>query len=154
MDKEYWRIKLPTPYSPSAQDILTYQKHMQPGNTLLLGCTHDLIPLSDRQMDTDPWYENDTVIVQDWSTNAIFYTNIIGDGVFNFSKELTNSIILMALGCCSRLIVRSFNQRLPNMKVAQYFPGENDFALQPDIVEKFDDYSFFIWKFQIFEASP
>lgn len=154
VDKEYWRIKLPLPYSPSPGDISIFRHHMEPGRTLLLGCTHDLIPLSDKQMDTDPWYENDTVIVQDWSTNVVFYTNIIGDGVLNFSKELTDSIIFMALGCCSRLIIRSFNRRLPNMKVAQYFPGVNDFTLAPDIVEVFDDYSFFIWKFQVFEASP
>lgn len=152
MDKEYWRIKLPTPYSPSAEDILIYQKHMQPGSTLLLGCTHDLISISDRQMDIDPWYESDTVIVQDWATNDLYYTNIIGDGVFNFSPELSNSVLLMALGCCARLIIRSFNQKLPNMRVANYFPKENDFTLAPDIREKYDDYSFFIWKFEVFKA--
>ena len=58
------------------------------GTTLLLGCTRQLIPLSDVQMDLDPWYAAPTVVRQDWVTNTLQYTNILADGSLNLDKNL------------------------------------------------------------------
>lgn len=152
IDKNYWSQKLPPPYSPSSEDVQTYKKYKSEGRTLLLGCTHDLIDISDVQMDIDPWYQNESVITQDWTTNVLYYTNIIGDGVLNLDLNLANDILFMAIGCCDNLIVRYFNHKLPIMKVASNFIDPKDLSLPPDIIEKYDDYSFLIWKHTVFQG--
>jgi len=148
MNKDYWSIELMHPYSPSHEDVNTYKNNIKKGTTLLLGCTHKLLSLSDFQMDIDPWYEAPTVIVKDWITNDKFYNNMIGDGVFNFTKDLTEKIIKMSEAYSEVLIVRCFNKKLPNMKIANYFPTENDFVLKPSKTLKHQDYNFFIWNFK------
>lgn len=148
MNKDYWSIELMHPYSPSHEDVNTYKNNIKKGTTLLLGCTHKLLSLSDFQMDIDPWYEASTVIVKDWIANDKFYNNMIGDGVFNFTKDLTEKIIKMSESHSEILIVRCFNKKLPNMKIANYFPTENDFVLKPSKTLKHQDYNFFIWNFK------
>jgi hypothetical protein len=120
---------------------------MTRGSTLLLGCTHKLIPISDFQMDIDPWYQAPTMIIKDWRNNKTYYDNIIGDGVFNFTKELTDSILLMCEKNCRNLVIRSFKHKLPIMKIADYFPKENDFHIRPDLIDEYEDYNFFCWSF-------
>lgn len=148
MNKNYWSIELLHPYSPSHEDVNTYKSNIKKGTTLLLGCTHKLLSLSDFQMDIDPWYEAPTVIVKDWVDNDKFYNNMIGDGVLNFTKDLTEKIIKMSETYSDVLIVRCFNKKLPNMKIANYFPTENDFVLKPSKTLKHQDYNFFIWNFK------
>ena len=92
MDKLYWSKELLHPLSPSISDVEIYKQNIGKGSTLLLGCTHKLISISDFQMDIDPWYEAPTMIIKDWRDNETYYDNIIGDGVFNFTKELTDLI--------------------------------------------------------------
>lgn len=147
VDKNYWGSDLPLPLSPSDNDIKEFKSHMLNGTTLLLGCTKKLIPLSDRQLDIDPWYEGKTVIEGLWETNKHFYTNIIIDGGFSFNKELCDSIIEMASKNCKTLIARSFSKKLPTMKVAKYFPTEKDFQIPPTEIINCEDYKFFIWEF-------
>ena len=147
MDKSYWSKELLYPLSPSNEDVEIYKESMTSGSTLLLGCTHKLIPISDFQMDIDPWYEAPTVIVKDWRINVTYYDNIIGDGVFNFTKELTDSILLMCEKNCRNLVIRSFKHKLPIMKIADYFPKENDFHIRPDLIDEYEDYNFFCWSF-------
>ena len=130
MEKSYWSKELLYPLSPSNEDVEIYKESMTSGSTLLLGCTHKLIPISDFQMDIDPWYEAPTVIVKDWRNNETYYDNIIGNGVFNFTKELTDSILLMCEKNCRNLVIRSFKHKLPIMKIADYFPKENDFHIK------------------------
>jgi len=149
MDKYYWGKELPEPYAPSHKDVEIYVQNLKSGSTLLLGCTHKLIPYSDFQMDIDPWYEAPTVIVDDWRNNKSFYTNIMGDGVFNFTEELTNDVLHMASKCSDILAIRCFNKKLPNMKVASYFPKQEDFSIKVNYSYSFKDYNFFIWKFNV-----
>jgi len=147
MEKSYWSKELLYPLSPSNEDVEIYKESMTSGSTLLLGCTHKLIPISDFQMDIDPWYEAPTVIVKDWRNNETYYDNIIGNGVFNFTKELTDSILLMCEKNCRNLVIRSFKHKLPIMKIADYFPKENNFHIRPDLIDEYEDYNFFCWSF-------
>lgn len=146
-DKEYWKTKLPHPLAPDHYDVLIYSDYMLPGETLLLGCTHDLIPMSNRQMDIDPWYESSTVIVQDWVTNNVDYTNIIGDGVLNFSQHMTELVLKMASKHCQRFIVRYFNYKQPTMRIADYFESPQNLPIKPSIILNYGQYSFLIWDF-------
>jgi len=148
VDKEYWRTQLTPPYSPNQHDVEIYYQNKIAGTTLLLGCTHLLLKLSDKQMDHDPWFASPTVIKLDWRLNTENYTNIIGDGVLNFTEELANGVLKMAQNRCQRLIVRSFNFKLPTMKIANYFADENTLSIKPSKTIKFAEYSFFIWDFQ------
>jgi hypothetical protein len=145
--KGYWASNLPLPLSPSDKDIEEYRRCRKKGTTLLLGCTNKLIPLSDRQLDIDPWYEADTVIIGDWLDNKNFYTNIIIDGGLCFTKDLCDGILKMASKNCERFIARSFTRRLDIMRIADYFPTEKDFEIHPDITIEETDYNFYIWEF-------
>lgn len=148
-DKEYWRIELPVPYSPSSLDVKIYKQYLLHGSVLLLGCTHKLINLSTNIMDIDPWYSDDPrVIVSDWRDNTCIYDNMIGDGVLNFNKSLCNDILNMASSCCERLIIRCFNHKLDKMVIADYFPSANDLAIEPSIKIERKDYNFYVWKFK------
>jgi hypothetical protein len=148
VDKNYWASDLPLPLSPSDDDVKEFKSHMKKGTTLLLGCTKKLIPLSDRQLDIDPWYNGETVIVGNWLENKHFYTNILLDGGFNIlSKEMCNSLLSLASKCCEVLIVRSFDKKLPTMRIADNFPIKEDFDITPTEIITCKDYSFFIWEF-------
>ena len=147
VDKTYWASDLPYPLAPSDLDVQQYKKFMGRGTTLLLGCTKKLIPLSNRQLDLDPWYVADTVIKGDWIKNNHFYTNIILDGGLCFNKELCDSVIRMASNNCKTFISRSFTHKLDTMRIADYFPTEKDFEIHPDMVIKESDYNFYIWEF-------
>lgn len=147
VNKEYWASELPLPLSPSDKDIKIYQKYMTKGTSLLLGCTKKLIPITDFQMDIDPWYESETVIKQDWLTNETYYDNIIGDGVLNFTHELAEKIIDMASKNCKVFIVRSFAHRLNTMRVADNFPLWKDFTIKPSEVKITNGYYFYVWQF-------
>lgn len=147
VDKTYWGSELPYPLSPSDEDVKIYEKYLVDGSTLMLGCTKKLIPLSDRQLDIDPWYEDESVIVGDWTKNKHFYTNIILDGGLCFTKELCDNIIDMASKNCKVLITRSFRHKLPTMRIANYFPKASDFKILPKEVVIYYDYCFYIWEF-------
>lgn len=147
VDKNYWKVELEVPYSPSENDFYVYKNNLAEGSTLLLGCTNLLIPLSNFQMDIDPWYEADTVIVDDWRNNKNFYNNIIGDGVLNFTKELTDEVLKMCQKNCNNFIVRCFNYKLPKMRIADYFPSYKDFEITPKSIMPFKDYTFYFWNF-------
>lgn len=147
VDKTYWASNLPLPLSPSDKDVEVYKNYLKRGTTLMLGCTRKLIPLSDRQLDNDPWYEADTVIKGSWVTNEHFYTNIILDGGLCFTKELCDGVIEMASKNCEIFISRSFRHKLPTMRIADYFPNINDFKIVPQTSITYDDYIFYIWEF-------
>lgn len=148
VDKTYWGLEHPYPLGPSDDDVLEYKFHLKKGTTLLLGCTKKLIPLSDRQLDNDPWYENDTVIVGDWLDNNHFYTNMVIDGGLCFTKELCDSIIDMASKNSKQLIARVFDYKLDTMKIANYFPNYTDFKIEPTYTFKTEkEYTFYIWEF-------
>lgn len=148
VDKNYWRHCLKPPYSPSEDDVEYYKHFIQSGKILVLGCTHALLPISTHQMDFDPWYDGSSVIIRDWRDNTEYFENMVGDGVLNFTKELTEDVVLMAQKCSDRLIVRSFKQKLPNMKVADYFPNRLQFPIIPSIAIEKNHYNFFIWEFK------
>jgi hypothetical protein len=148
VDQNYWKNVLPHPLSPNETDVLLYQSFMQPGTTLLLGCTHKLIPLSDNQLDIDPWYAAETVIRGDWRENRTFYNNIIGDGPLNLGKELAEGVLDMASSHCETLVMRVFNYKLPVMRIASYFPTPSDLNPVPVDVVNLGEYSFFVWRFR------
>lgn len=147
VDKEYWASDLPRPLSPSDEDIQTFYGYMVDGDTLLLGCTRSLFGISDIQMDIDPWYDGENVIKQDWITNDVFFDNIIGDGVLNFTQELAEDIVQMCSKNCKVFVARVFNRKLPTMRIADNFPKPNDFTIPPTEVKTLEDYSFYVWQF-------
>jgi hypothetical protein len=147
-DQAYWASEIPRPLSPSDEDVKIFKGHLVTGTTLLLGCTRKLIPLSDKQMDIDPWYKADTVIVQDWVTNTVYYDNIIGDGMLNYTKEIADRVLDMGSKYCNVFIARTFTRKLDIMRIAAYFPKAEDFAIYPDQVIPFVDYAFYIWRFE------
>lgn len=147
MYNSYWAKELAYPLSPSFDDLEIYKENLISGTTLLLGCTHKLIPISTHQMDIDPWYKSSTMIIQDWRENTKYYDNIIGDGVLNFTKDLTDSVLNMCKENCGLFLTRCFKHKLPIMKIADYFPKDNDFNIRPDLVLEYDDYNFFLWRF-------
>ena len=148
MDKTYWASELPHPLAPNDIDVALYKNYMMGGSTLLLGCTKLLIPLSDRQLDIDPWYDAPSVIVGDWLDNKHHYSNILIDGGLCFTKELCDGILDMASKNCKRLIARSFDKKLDIMKIAAYFPNENDFLFKPKFIAHMSgNYTFYVWEF-------
>ena len=120
---------------------------MTNGTTLLLGCTKKLIPLSNRQLDIDPWYDGDTVIVGDWVNNQHYYVNILIDGGLCFNKELCDNVVKMASKNCKNFIARTFIKKLDIMKIADYFPLEQDFEIKPTMSIECSSYNFYIWRF-------
>jgi len=146
-NKDYWASELPRPLSPDDNDVDIYKDNMIEGNTLMLGCTKKLIPISDIQMDIDPWYESETVIKQDWLTNDIYYDNIIADGSLSFTKELTDGLLEMASKKCKVFICRTYTKKIPIMRIADNFPQPEDFKILPTETIVFEDYSFYIWQF-------
>ena len=145
--KDYWASELPLPLSPSDTDVDIYKDNMIDGNTLMLGCTKKLIPISNIQMDIDPWYEAETVIKSDWLDNKTYYDNIIADGSIYFNKMLADDLIEMASKNCKIFIARTFTKRLPIMRIADYFPQHQDFKILPTKTIVLKDYSFYIWRF-------
>lgn len=149
VDKEYWSTEFPSPYGPSEEDILFFNETKITGKTLLLGCTKKLIPITDIQIDIDPWYDGPNVIVKDWLDNTDFYENIFGDGVLNLTKELEQRILEMASKHCKVFICRCFNYKLEKLRIAKNFPDKDNFSITPTESKIFDDYSIHIWRFQI-----
>ena len=147
VDKEYWKIELPHPYAPSDDDVSFLKSKLLDGTILLLGNTHKLIPIAHRIIDIDPWFIDDRVLRADWRSNDVYYDNIIGDGVLNFSRDLADGVVSMASKYSKRLIVRSFASKLERMVVADYFPRCDDFGIMPSDVVCFKDYYFYVWDF-------
>ena len=147
MNKEYWASNLPRPLSPSDLDVNLFKTFMTDGTTLLLGCTKKLIPVSNRQLDLDPWNDNSTVIIGDWCDNKHYYVNILIDGGLCFNKELCDNVVKMASKNCKNFIARTFVKKLDIMKIADYFPLEEDFEIKPTTTIECGSYNFYIWRF-------
>jgi len=145
--KDYWASDLPLPLSPSDTDVDIYKDNMIEGNTLMLGCTKKLIPISSIQMDIDPWYEAETVIKGNWLDNKTYYDNIIADGSLSFTKELADGLVEMASKHCKVFIARTFTRKLPIMRIADNFPQPEDFKITPTKTIVLENYSFYIWQF-------
>ena len=148
VNKEYWSTEFPSPYGPSEDDVRIFSEKRITGKTLLLGCTKKLIPITDLQMDIDPWYDGPNVLLKNWLDNTDYYENIIGDGVFNLTKELADGLLQMASKYCKVLIIRSFNYKFEKLRIAKNFPTQIDFLIAPTESIIFKDYSFYIWIFQ------
>lgn len=147
LSKEYWSQDLPRPLSPSDEDVNIFRGNMVSGSSLLLGCTKKLLDLSDVQIDLDPWWIGPNTITGNWLDNNDFYENILCDGGLCFTKELTDGMLEMASKNCKVFITRSFTRKLPIMKIANYFPKQNDFEIVPTKVIVKEDYLFYIWNF-------
>jgi hypothetical protein len=148
VNQEYWKKPQPHPLNPNKEDVRIYQEYSIGGSTLLLGCTKKLVPISDKQMDLEPWIKGPNVIQGNWIENKEFYQNIIGDGVLNLNKELAKNVFKMAQKCCKNFVVRSFKRKQPEMRIAEYFPEPKEFKITPYITRHFQEYYFFVWRFQ------
>lgn len=149
VDREYWAKKHPHPLAPNKEDIETYKRLIGDArNVLLLGNTPALMDLCSVAMDSDPFLDDPRVIAQDWTTNTVRYEAIIGDGVLNFTKELSDRVLAMAANTTDLFVARAFAHRLPIMRIADYFPAEKDFEIEPTETISFDDYNFFVWDFK------
>jgi hypothetical protein len=145
---DYWSREHPHPLAPNDDDVETYRELIGDAKSvLLLGNTPALMPLCTAAMDTDPFLDDVRVITQDWTTNAVRYDVIIGDGVLNFTASLAEQVLQMASQTSERFIARSFNDRLPIMRVADNFPSGTDFTIRPSKTIDRGQYSFLVWDF-------
>ncbi|MEO0049348.1 MAG: hypothetical protein RL556_680 [Actinomycetota bacterium] len=148
VDRDYWSQNHPHPLAPNQHDVEVYQNFVAGSQSiLLLGNTPALMSLFTTAMDSDPFLDDPRVICQDWTTNELQYDAIIGDGVLNFTAELADQVLEMAAKHCKVFVARSFNHRLPIMRIADNFPVVSDFEITPTETLKFADYSFFVWRF-------
>ena len=143
----HWKNLTP-PLSPSLEDVATYEHLIVDRPVLLLGSTKELLHLADAAIDAHPQYDDPKIVQQNWLEFHINVATVICDGGFNFNKPLTSALLAIFSTKCKRLIVRSFNRRLPEMKYALHFPTVLDFPIQPKI-HSFDEYAnFFVWDFK------
>ena len=98
-------------------------------------------------MDIDPFIKGSSVIKSNWLDNKTEYANMIGDGVVNLDKKLTQNLIKMASKYCKNLVVRSFVRKQEGMLVASYFPEAKDFKITPYITRFCGEYNFYVWRF-------
>jgi hypothetical protein len=97
-------------------------------------------------LDLEPFDTSGVSVKGDWTLNTDFYDAIIGDGALNFTEELANSVLSMALENSSTFVARVFRKKLPIMRVAAYFPFPEELIVPPNSVINAPDYSFYIWK--------
>jgi hypothetical protein len=144
--KIHW-ANLKPPLAPSDEDRLLFKNHLSEGTTLLLGSTKLLLDLCDQALDIDPIYLDQKIIKGNWIKNDRFFNNMIGDGVLNFNPILTEKILDMASKNSHQFLVRAFNFKLDSMRVADYFPQQNDFKIKPEVIFRNNIYSFYKWTF-------
>ena len=147
-DDEHWSSLIP-PLSPSGTDVTIYKAFLDPGTTLLLGHTKELLYIADVALDLNPIIADSKIVTGNWINNTVQYSNILCDGGLTLSKELCDAILDMASKHCANFISRVFDRRLAGMKYATYFPTEYDFAIKPSMVMILPDYTFFRWKFDV-----
>lgn len=146
--RDYWAGAHARPLTPDEADVATYASLLEGSKTrLLLGNTRALMPLCTAALDLEPFLEDVRVRTGDWTKNSEYFDAIFGDGVLNFTAELTAELLQMAGKHCKIFIVRSFDHHLPIMRIADYFGQPEDFEIEPSEVIRCDDYNFFIWRF-------
>lgn len=148
ISKAYWATLTP-PLAPSEADVSIFSENLLPGFTCLLGVTKELAVISDKAIDKDPYnWTRIYTVVQDWLDIREYSDNYIGDGVLNImSMEDCNTLVTTLSEWSKRLIVRVFNEKTPEMRVAFNFPVPTDFDIEPTSVIDCDGYKFFIWDF-------
>ncbi len=146
-DKEYWTTLYP-PVSPSEANVELF-RHLIVGDTvLLLGSTKQLLDIATTAYDLCPKYDSHKIINRDWRTLSSHFDTIIGDGVFNFSKDLTDEVLSLASKYSQRLVVRSFIKHPTKPKYATNWPQPDAFAITPKIIESSEFYNFYVWDFK------
>ena len=147
VDRDYWSGFHPHPLAPNAQDVDHYRKATSGcPRVLLLGNTPALIPLCTVALDLEPFDTSGVAVKGDWTKNTDFYDAIIGDGVLNFTAELAESVLSMALEHSSLFVARVFRTKLPIMKIAAFFPAPEDLVVSPTSIINEAVYSFYIYK--------
>ena len=145
--ENYWSNLTP-PLAPSQDDVAFYKQQLLEGSTLLLGVTPQLFDLADVALDIDPFVVTEKVVIGNWLDNTADFTNVIGDGCFNLlTMEQCDSLVQMASNHSKRLVIRSFNYRLKEMRIAEHFPTAKDFAIKPTEVVPFEKHTFYVWEF-------
>lgn len=149
IEKEYWATLTP-PLAPSASDVQIFADNLTEDESIsLLGVTKQLAHLADRAYDKDPYTDlNIFTIRMNWLHIDEWTDNFIGDGVLNImSMEDCNTLVTRLAERSKKLIVRVFNEKTPEMRVAFNFPTPTDFEIQPTTVVDCEGYKFFIWDF-------
>lgn len=148
IDKTYWANLLP-PLAPSSSDVVIFEQNIIGEQVILLGITKELVHLADLAVDSDPYVLNSIfTVIDDWLNYRGYADTYIGDGVLNIiSMEDCNTLISNISEWSQRLIVRVFNEKTPEMRVAFNFPTPTDFEIQPTSVIDCEGYKFFIWDF-------
>lgn len=149
IDNSYWGTLTP-PLAPSESDVQIFIDNIAENESVsLLGVTKELAPIAHRAYDNDPYtILNIFTIPINWLDIEEWTDNFIGDGVLNIiSMEDCNTLVARLAERSKKLIVRVFNEKTPDMRVAFNFPTPTDFEIQPTTVIDCEGYKFFIWDF-------
>lgn len=146
-DKEYWTT-LPPLVSPSNANAELFRQLIVGETVLLLGSTKQLLDMATTAYDLCPKYDNPKIINRDWRTINSHFDTILGDGVFNFEKDLTDEVLTLASKYSQRLVVRTFVKHPTKPKYATTWPQASEFAITPKVVESSEFYNFYVWDFK------
>lgn len=137
----------PHPLGPNSDDVRDYSLALgDASSVLLLGNTAALIPLCTVALDREPFDTSGRSRQGDWTDNSEHFDAIIGDGVLNFTPELSERVLDMALAHSRVFVARVFRERLPIMRIADHFPAPGDLSVPPTEVIDREQYSFYIWR--------
>lgn len=144
-DYEFWRNP---PGAPTESDRELFRNLIEGDRVLLLGSTKMLLELATDAYDLCPKWDDPKIQDRDWLSIDSKYDTIIGCGIFNFTKELTDQLFPLLKQNCSKLVIRTFYK--PNWKTtyAKHFPEPNEFPIEPTVFHDDGVHRYFVWDFK------
>ena len=144
-DAEHFNTLKP-PLAPNDFEVAIYER-MSTINTLLLGYTKQLLRFCTHSIDINPPNHmriSDKCIKGDWFQINRHYDTIIGDGVLNL---VGGSLVKHLSKYCNTLVIRFFEEKLPNMKYATHFKHNTEMLPPDEIIKTQKNCSMYIWYF-------
>lgn len=137
---------LKPPLAPNYAEVNLYRQEVYGSQrTLLLGYTKELLSLCDTAIDINPPIEVKSIVTcGDWFDIKDHYDVIIGDGVLNL---VGGSLVrhLFEKGCCNKLVIRFFTEKIEGMKYATYFQHNTDMIMPNEVIKTQDKCVLLIW---------